>query len=90
MVITAKEIRLLWWSMFWRFIVYTQVAYFLFGVVAGLFKDFLHDPTIHDLMHQHNVISDGLQGAAEAVASGIALTQAIRIHLPLIFSRSGK
>jgi hypothetical protein len=74
--------------MFWRFLVYTQVIYFIVGMITGYFKDFLHSTTIHDLMLQHNIFSSALQGALEAVASGVALTQALRIHLPLIFSRS--
>jgi len=87
MEVTAKEIRLLWWSMFWRFLLYNQIAYFLIGLITGFFKDFLHDPMIHDLMSQHNIISNATQGAIEALASGISLTQALKIHLPLLLAR---
>jgi hypothetical protein len=49
---------------------------------TGILRDFFHDSTIHELLLQHDIISDGVQGGIQAVASGIALTQALRIHLP--------
>jgi len=86
-IVTAKDIRLLWWSMFWRYFLYAQVGYFLVGIATATFRDFAHDATLHDLMLQHNVVSDGIQGAIEALASGVALAQALRIHLPRIFGQ---
>jgi hypothetical protein len=88
MIVTAKKIRLLWWSMFWRFFVYTQITYFVVEIITDFFKEFLHDPAIHDLMRQHNFASDGIQGGIEALASGIALTQALKLHLPPLFKRA--
>ena len=84
----ANPFRDFWWSFFWRYLVYMELGFGLIGTVSGFFRSFLHDPTIHNLLLEHNVISDGLQGTVYAAASSIALRQALKLHVPLFFTRT--
>jgi hypothetical protein len=86
-IVTAKDIRLIWWSMFWRYFLYVQVVSVLIGMISGFFKDFLQDPAVHEFIRQNNIVTGALQGALEALASGMAITQSLKIHLPQLWDR---
>lgn len=71
-----KAIGSLWWSLFWRYFLYS----FGFQIIVSFLLGLLHLPSPHDLYSQHRSILVGIDSAWHLIASFVALKQAVQIH----------
>jgi hypothetical protein len=78
--LNKANVRAIWWSMFWRYFLYTQVAFAVLSVVLG-------SQTLRGIIREHTVFVNAIQGGLEGLASMIALTQALKIRVPSLLSR---
>ena len=78
MNVTSKlNILPLWWSFTWRFLVYAWPV----AIAGNLLIQLFH---LQDFYTEYKPFFGGINGAINAVLSGVALKQAVMIHLSSI------